>query len=496
VEKKYILSIDQGTTSSRCTVFDRNGGMVSDARKEFRQIYPKAGWVEHNPAEILSSQLDAIKKAVKDGQINVGEIAALGITNQRETTVVWDKLTGEPVHNAIVWQCRRTADYCRNLKAEGYGDTIYQSTGLVVDSYFSATKIKWILDNVHGARERAEKGDLLFGTVDTYLLWHLSGRRVHATDYSNASRTMLFNIHTRKWDARLLNKFNIPELMLPEVHSSGHIFGYVDDKILAGKIPIAALAGDQQASVFGHLCVAEGAVKNTYGTGCFMLMNAGSRAVRSKSGLLTTLSAGLDGGRYLLEGSVFVGGAIVQWLRDGLQIIKTAAETEEIAQSVKDTNGVYVVPAFVGLGAPYWDPYARGIITGLTGGVRREHIVRAALEAIAFQSADVLRVMEIDFGSRVSRVSVDGGASANNFLMQFQADIFNVTVERPAMVEATALGVAYLAGLSAGFYKSIEEIEAIPAKKDYFEPKMSKSKRDELISGWAAAVRKARCGTE
>ena len=429
---KYILALDQGTTSSRAIVFDKQGNILGKAQQEFPQIYPKPGWVEHDPHDIYGSQVGVIVEALIRANVSATDIAAIGITNQRETTFVWDKNTGKPVYNAIVWQCRRTADYCEKLKEDGLADMIYEKTGLVLDAYFSATKLKWILDNVDGVRARAEKGDLLFGTVDTYIMWQLSRGRIFATDYTNACRTMLFNIHTLTWDDDLLKLFDIPRCMLPEVHPSGYNYGMTDETFIGREIPICSVVGDQQAALFGHLAVEEGDVKNTYGTGCFLLMNTGHKPVKSTNGLVTTLGASLDDKPpYVLEGSVFIGGAINQWLRDEMRMIKQAAETENYAKKVPDTNGVYIVPSFTGLGAPYWDPDARGTITGVTRGTQKEHFIRAALEAIDYQVYDLVNAMQRDANVKIKSLNVDGGASANNFLMQFQADILNATVVRP-----------------------------------------------------------------
>jgi len=488
---KYILALDQGTTSSRAIIFNKSGEMVGVAQQEFKQIYPQSGWVEHDPKDIRSSQFSSIVQAIVNASINPKDIIALGITNQRETTIVWDKETGEPVYNAIVWQCRRTSEYCESLKKQGLDQLIYDKTGLVLDAYFSATKIKWILDNVHGAREKAKEGKLLFGTVDTYLMWCLSSEknRIHATDYTNASRTMLFNIHTLKWDEELLNLFDIPASMLPEVHPSSYLYGYTNEEEYGFKVPITGVVGDQQGALFGQLCTESGDIKNTYGTGCFMLLNTGDKCVRSENGLVTTLGASLtDKPVYVLEGSVFVGGAVVQWLRDELKLIEKASETEKIASSVKDTNGVYVIPAFVGLGAPYWESNVRGIITGLTRGSNRNHIVRACLEAICYQVYDIYKAMEHDLGKKITSLRVDGGASANNFLLQFQSNILNADVVRPKVVETTALGACYLAGLNVGFWKDIEDIKQNVGLERIFSPEMSQETRDKLLTGWKDAV--------
>lgn len=490
---KYVLSLDQGTTSTRAIIFNNKGEIVGSAQQEFRQIYPHAGWVEHDPTDIVGSAVGVIAEALIRADIVIGDIAAIGITNQRETTIVWDKKTGAPVCNAIVWQCRRTAALAERLKSEGLSSFIYDRTGLVPDAYFSATKIKWILDNVEGARERAERGDLLFGTVDTYLMWRLSRGKIFATDYTNASRTMLFNIHTLQWDNELLKLFGIPMSMLPEVKPSCGLFGYTDKNVLGGEIPVCGVAGDQQSALFGQLCVNEGDVKNTYGTGCFLLLNTGDKAVKSYNGLVTTLGAGAgERPPYVLEGSVFAGGAVVQWLRDGLGLINSAAESEELAQRVSGSDGVYVVPAFTGLGAPYWDSGARGLICGVTRGTGREHIVRAALESIAYQSADLVAAMQRDAGININCLRVDGGASANDFLMQFQADILGVKLQRPAVVETTALGAAELAGLACGYWSGIKELESQRKTEREFVPSMTEKDRLAALSGWQTAVGRAR----
>lgn len=490
---KYVLSLDQGTTSTRAIIFNGRGQIVGSAQQEFRQIYPRAGWVEHDPTDIVGSAVGVIAEALVRANIVIGDLAAIGITNQRETTVVWDRATGAPVCNAIVWQCRRTAEYAERLKAEGLASFIYDRTGLVPDAYFSATKIKWILDNVAGARAQAERGELLFGTIDTYLMWRLSRGKIFATDYTNASRTMLFNIHTLKWDEELLKLFDIPESMLPRVEPSRGVFGYTDKSVLGGEVPICGVAGDQQAALFGQLCVNEGEVKNTYGTGCFLLMNTGDKAVKSFNGLVTTLGASeTEKPPYVLEGSVFIGGAVIQWLRDELGIISSAEESEALALKVADTGGVYAVPAFTGLGAPYWDSGARGVLCGITRGTNRAHIVRAALEAIAYQSADLVSAMERDAGVKISCLKVDGGASANNFLMQFQSDILGVKISRPNVVETTALGAAYLAGLGCGVWGSVREIERLNVGWRQFLPALAEDKRQSMLNGWRAAVEKAR----
>lgn len=494
---EYILALDQGTTSSRAIIFDRQGNIAGSAQQEFRQIYPRNGWVEHDPTDILGSQVGVIGEALVRANIHGKRIKALGITNQRETTIVWDKETGKPVYNAIVWQCRRTAGYCEELKNAGRGEMIYKKTGLIIDAYFSATKIKWILDNVPGAREKAAADRLLFGTVDTYLLWVLSGGEIFATDYSNASRTMLFNIHTLDWDEELLALFDVPRAMLPAVYPSSHLYGYTDPAVIGYRIPICGVAGDQQAALFGQLCTEKGTVKNTYGTGCFLLMNTGDEAVASKSGLITSLAAGLDSRpQYVLEGSVFVGGAVVKWLRDGLRIIRDSAETEERARAARDNGGVYIVPAFVGLGAPYWRPRVRGTVTGITRATTGEHLIRAALESIAYQVHDIFRAMEEDLGRKIECLAVDGGACVNDFLMQFQADILNVKVARPKQSEVTALGAAYLAGLSSGYWRDIEDIRRNVGIERYFLPKMASEEREKLLAGWSRALRAAMAAAE
>jgi len=485
------MSLDQGTTSSRTIIFDHNGNIVSSASQEFKQIYPEVGWVEHDPLEIWTSQIKTAKYALKKANLKATEILAIGITNQRETTVVWDKHTGKPVYNAIVWQCRRTAPICDRLKKEGLTKIIYEKTGLVLDAYFSATKIKWILDNVEGVRERAKRGELLFGTIDTWLIWNLTKGKVHATDYSNASRTMLFNIHKLEWDEELLKALNIPRTILPEVLPSSYLYGKTDKEVFETEITISGDAGDQHAALFGQACFEPGMVKNTYGTGGFMLMNTGKEAISSSNGLLTTIAWKVDNEiEYALEGSVFVAGAVMQWLRDELKMIKTAAESEVYASKVEDTNGVYLVPAFVGMGAPYWDMYARGAILGLTRGTGKEHIIRAAEEAIAYQSRDVLEVMEKDSGIDLKKIKVDGGAARDNFLMQFQADILGVSVIRPQIIETTALGAAYLAGLATGFWKDKKEISQKWKENRKFIPSMGKEKKEKLYKGWKKAVKR------
>ena len=488
---KYVMALDQGTTSSRAIIFDEHQNIVNMAQKEFTQHYPKAGWVEHDPLEIYASQYGVLVEVLARSGMEAGEISAIGITNQRETTIVWDKNTGRPVYNAIVWQCRRTSDFCTNLVERGYADEIRAKTGLLIDAYFSATKIKWILDNVEGARERAERGELLFGTVDTWLIWKLTGGAAHVTDVTNASRTMLFNIHTLEWDKDICALLDIPMCMLPKVCDSSMVYGAA--RIGGAEIPIAGAAGDQQAALFGQTCFARGDVKNTYGTGCFMLMNTGDTPVESKNGLLTTVAVGLNGkATYALEGSVFVGGAVIQWLRDELKLINESADSEYFANKVKDSAGVYVVPAFTGLGAPYWDMYARGAILGLTRGAGRNHIIRAALEGIAYQTLDVLKAMQADSGVQFKEVMVDGGASANNLLMQFQADIAGVTVRRPMIRETTALGAAYLAGLATGVWRDLNDIKGQWTLDKLYEPQMEAARARELVDGWHKAVERAR----
>lgn len=487
---KYIMALDQGTTSSRCILFDKAGNICSMAQREFEQIYPKPGWVEHNPMEIWSTQYAVMSEAMALVGAKPKDIAGIGITNQRETTIVWDKETGEPVYNAIVWQCRRTAKDINLLVKDGYADVIKAKTGLVPDAYFSATKIAWILSNVAGARKKAEEGRLLFGTVDTWLIWKLTGGAVHVTDYTNASRTMLFDIHNRCWDKELLEKFNIPEVMLPKVKPSSCIYGYTDPSVLAGNVAIAGAAGDQQAALFGQCCFEPGEVKNTYGTGCFLLMNTGDKPVESKHGLITTIAAGSDDQlHYALEGSVFTGGAIVQWLRDEMRLIRSSSQSEDYARMVNDTNGVYIVPAFSGMGAPYWNPYARGCVVGLSRGANKEHFIRASLESIAYQTYDVLKAMESDTGHIVKELKVDGGASANDFLMEFQADILGAKIRRPKCIETTALGAAYLAGLAVGFFKDLNEIRDNWQLASIFESSMAPSDRDNLLAGWRRAVK-------
>lgn len=490
---KYILALDQGTTSSRAIVFNKKGEIVGMAHQEFKQIYPKNGWVEHDPHDILGSQVGVISEALLRANCTVSDIVSIGITNQRETTFVWNKKTGKPIYNAIVWQDRRTADYCDELKSKGFSSVIYSKTGLILDSYFSATKIKWILDNIDGARTLADKGELLFGTVDTYLMWHLSKGKIHATDYTNASRTMLYNIHNLCWDKELLKLFNIPENILPAVHPSSHCYGKSDTQILGRDIPICAVAGDQQAALFGQLCVNKGDAKNTYGTGCFLLMNTADKAVKSSNGLVTTLGACISGKPpYVLEGSVFVGGAVIQWLRDEMQMIRDASDSEYYATKVNSTNGIYIVPSFTGLGAPYWDAHARGTVVGLTRGTQKEHFIRAALESIAYQSSDLVFAMQKDAGTPITSLKVDGGACKNNFLMQFQSDILNCEVHRPKVVETTALGAAYLAGLNTGYWTNIEDIKQNIEIERIFVPNSNTEKRNRRLQGWEKAVRQAR----
>ena len=486
---KYIMALDLGTTSCRCIIFDKNGRICSAAQKEFTQYFPQPGWVEHDAEEIWATQTGLMYEAMSKIDITINEIAGIGITNQRETTVLWDKETGRPVHKAIVWQCRRTAGYCDKLKNLGMAEFFRSKTGLVLDAYFSATKLRWLLDNAAGARERAEKGELLFGTVDSWIIWKLTGGKVHVTDYSNASRTMLFNIHTLKWDEEILRVLKIPQQILPEVKPSSHVYGYTDSKLFGREVPIAGAGGDQQCALFGQTCFERGEVKNTYGTGGFMLMNTGTAPVNSHNGLVTTIAWGVDDKvEYALEGSIFVAGAAVQWLRDELGLIRDAAESEVLAKSVPDANGCYVVPAFVGLGAPYWDQYARGAIVGLTRGVNRNHIVRATLESIAYQVNDVLMAMQEDSGMPITSLRVDGGACDNDFLMQFQADILNTSVVRPYCIETTAMGAAYLAGLAVGYWHSKEEILANHVIAAEFKPQMGQAKRENLAVK-AASVR-------
>lgn len=489
---KYIMALDLGTTSCRCIIFDKNGRICSAAQKEFTQYFPQPGWVEHDAEEIWATQTGLMYEAMSKIDITINKIAGIGITNQRETTVLWDKETGRPVHKAIVWQCRRTAGYCDELKNLGMAEFFRSKTGLVLDAYFSATKLRWLLDNVTGARERAEKGKLLFGTVDSWIIWKLTGGKVHVTDYSNASRTMLFNIHTLKWDEEILRVLKIPQQILPEVKPSSHVYGYTDSKLFGREVPIAGAGGDQQCALFGQTCFERGEVKNTYGTGGFMLMNTGTAPVNSHNGLVTTIAWGVDDKvEYALEGSIFVAGAAVQWLRDELGLIRNAAESEVLAKSVPDANGCYVVPAFVGLGAPYWDQYARGAIVGLTRGINRSHIVRATLESIAYQVNDVLTAMQEDSSMPITSLRVDGGACDNDFLMQFQADILNTSVVRPYCIETTAMGAAYLAGLAVGYWRSKEEILANHVIAAEFKPQMGQAKRESLLQGWHNAVKAA-----
>ncbi len=489
--KGYILALDQGTTSSRALIFNEKGEKLACCQKEFPQIFVKGGWVEHDPMDIWESQLDVAKQVIQKAGIKPSDISAIGVTNQRETTIIWDKNTGKPVYNAIVWQCRRTVDICDKFTQQGLSKFFSDKTGLVIDPYFSATKVKWILDNVPGVKQRAEKGELLFGTVDTWLIWNLTGGKVHATDYTNASRTMMFNIHTLRWDDEILGLLGIPHSLLPQVVDSSGTIGVTDGSVLGAQIRICGCAGDQQAALFGQCCFHKGDVKNTYGTGGFLLMNTGKEPVRSKSGLLTTIAWGIDGKvTYALEGSVFVAGAVVKWLRDELKMIDDAAQTEQIARSVEDCGGVYVVPAFVGLGTPYWDPGARGSIFGLTRGSSRAHIVRACLEAICYQTADVIDAMVNDTGA-LNTIRVDGGASANDFIMEFQADILNRPVIRPENVESTATGAAFLAGLGCGVWKSGEEILQISGSFKEFAPAMRSQKREQLLCGWKKAVKRS-----
>ena len=487
--KQYVMALDSGTTSNRCILFDHSGNIVSVSQKEFTQHYPHPGWVEHDAQEIWGTQIMVAKEALKKINATADQIAAIGITNQRETAIVWDRKTGEPVYNAIVWQCRRTAEYCDFLKQQGYDSMIREKTGLLIDAYFSGTKLRWILENVPGVRERAERGELLFGTVDTWLIWNLSGGKLHVTDYSNASRTMMFNIHTLEWDQQILDLLGIPACMLPEVMPSSCVYGPSNPALFGTEIPIAGAAGDQQAALFGQACFHPGEAKNTYGTGGFLLMNTGTEAKRSSNGLITTIAWGYGGTvEYALEGSVFVAGAAIQWLRDEVKLIESAPDSEYFANKVKDTNGCYLVPAFVGLGAPYWDPYARGCLVGLTRGVNQAHIIRATLESLAYQSYDVLKAMEQDSGITLSSLNVDGGACANNFLMQFQSDIIDVPVFRPQCVETTAAGAAYLAGLAVGYWKDREDVSRNRSIDRTFHPSMDSDTRNVLLRGWHAAV--------
>jgi len=490
--ENYIMALDAGTTSNRCILFNKEGKICSVAQKEFTQIFPKPGWVEHDANEIWSTMLGVCVEAMSKIGASAQNISAIGITNQRETAIVWDKNTGEPVYNAIVWQCRRTSEFCDSLLAKGLKDSIREKTGLVIDAYFSATKIKWILDNIEGAQERAQKGELLFGTVETWLIWKLTKGKVHVTDYSNASRTMLFNIKELKWDREILAELNIPECMLPEVKPSSCVYGETDEFYFGGRIPIAGAAGDQQAALFGQTCFDKGDVKITYGTGCFLLMNTGDVPVSSSNGLVTTIAWGVDDKvQYALEGSIFVAGAAIQWLRDELKIVESAADTDMMARKVQDTNGCYVVPAFTGLGAPYWDQYARGTIVGLTRGVNRYHIIRATLESIAYSANDVVKAMEADSKTKLSMLKVDGGASANDFLMQVQADISNAPVVRPACVETTALGAAYLAGLAVGYWENQTDIRSNCKIDRVFDSAISDSERNAKVKGWNKAVKYA-----
>jgi len=489
---KFILSLDQGTTSSRAIVFDHAGSVVSIAQKEFTQFFPQPGWVEHDANEIWGTQYGVASEAIAKAGLAPDQVAAIGITNQRETTVVWERATGKPIYNAIVWQDRRTADHCDALKAKGYEAVIREKTGLIIDSYFSATKVRWILDHVPGAREKAEKGELCFGTIDSWLVWNLTKGQVHVTDVSNASRTMLCNIHTGEWDGELQDIFGIPGSLLPQIRSSSEVYGYAHASLFSGSIPVAGIAGDQQAALFGQMCTQPGMVKNTYGTGCFMLMNTGEQPVSSKNNLLTTVAWKINGiTHYALEGSVFIAGAVVQWLRDGLGIIKRSGDVEALAGSVNSADGVYVVPAFAGLGAPHWNQHAKGTMVGITRGTAASHIARASLESIAYQTMDVLKAMEADAGISIKELRVDGGATANNLLMQFQADILNTKVIRPEITETTALGAAYLAGLAAGFWTNIEEIHHQWKVDIVFEPMMKEEERGKLTKGWERAIKSA-----
>ena len=494
---KYVMALDAGTTSNRCILFDEHGTMCSVAQKEFTQYFPKPGWVEHDAGEIWSTQLGVAVEAMSKIGATAGDIAAIGITNQRETTIVWDKETGEPVYRAIVWQCRRTSAYCDSLKDKGLVDRFRAKTGLVIDAYFSGTKLKWILDHVKGVRERAERGELLFGTVETWLIWKLTRGRIHVTDYSNASRTMLFNINTLEWDEEILRELNIPRCMLPKAMPSSCVYGETDPQFFGGPIPLGGAAGDQQAALFGQCCFDEGEVKNTYGTGCFLLMNTGEKAVHSQNGLLTTIAAS-DGNevRYALEGSVFVAGAAVQWLRDEMRMVRSAPQTEEYCTAVADTGGVYVVPAFAGLGAPYWDQYARGTIVGVTRGTSKEQFIRATVESMAYQVYDLIEAMQQDSGICLRQLRVDGGACANNFLMQFQADLLNTAIIRPDCIETTALGAAYLAGLAVGYWKDKEEIRKNWKVSRAFECGMEEDQRRRLVKGWKRAIKCALCWAE
>ncbi|MDC7220105.1 MAG: glycerol kinase GlpK [Spirochaetales bacterium] len=487
--KNYVIALDQGTTSSRAVLVDKKGIIQGVAQEEYPQHYPKEKWVEHDPLDIWNSQINMFRELLETKKVSLDDVAALGITNQRETTILWDRKTGEPVYNAIVWQCRRTADFCQQLKKWGLEEKVQSKTGLKIDAYFSASKIRWILDNVGGAREMAERGELCFGTVDTWLIWKLTGGKVHVTDYTNASRTMLYNIHDLAWDKELLELMEIPRAILPEVKGCSEILGMTDKKVCGAEIPIAGLAGDQQAALFGQMCLGEGCVKNTYGTGCFMLMNTGEKPVHSENGLLTTIAWGRNGKiTYALEGSIFMGGAVIQWLRDNLGIISSAPECNRLAETVEDTGGVYLVSAFQGLGSPYWDMGARAGIVGLTRGANKAHICRAALESIAYRTREIVEVMEKDSGLKLQSVKVDGGASRSNILMQFQSDILDTEVVRPASIETTALGAAYLAGLAVGFWESVEDLKVIWAEDRCFEPAMTEKRREELFAGWNHAV--------
>jgi len=493
MKKKYIISLDQGTTSSRAIVFDHKGTILGISQKEFEQIFPKPGWVEHNPMDIWKSQLSVLKSVIKKCKIDPQEVSAIGITNQRETTVVWDKSTGKPVYNAIVWQDRRTAAYCDRLKAGGSASSVKTKTGLVLDAYFSGTKVNWILDNVKGARKKAEDGQLLFGTIDTWIIWNLTKGKVHVTDVTNASRTMLYNIKTLKWDNSLLKMLDVPKKMLAEVKSSSEIYGETDDSLLGSSIPIAGIAGDQQAALFGQMCTKQGMAKCTYGTGCFLILNTGDKIIRSKNNLLSTIAWQIDGKTtYALEGSVFVAGAAVQWLKDGLGIIKTSKEIEVLATEVEDNGGVYFVPALTGLGAPYWDQYARGTIVGITRGTTKAHIARATIEGIGFQVADVVRAMEADTKSNLKELRVDGGAVANNLLLQLQCNLLGRKVIRPTVLETTALGAAYLAGLATGFWSGVKELQAQWQQDEKFTPKIKKAVKEDLLSSWSRAVEKSK----
>lgn len=489
---QYIMALDQGTTSSRCILFNQEGRVASVAQEELPQIFPKAGWVEHDPMRILEVQIRVAKRAIEKLGIQAKDIAAIGITNQRETTVVWDRHTGRPIYNAIVWQCRRTSYMIDDLKSRGFADSIKKRTGLIPDAYFSGTKIKWILDHVEGARDKANNGDLLFGTIDTWLIWNLTKGKTHVTDYTNASRTMLFDIHKLEWDDEILDLLDIPKSMLAQVKPSSYVYGKTDKDIFGEEIEVAGAAGDQQAALFGQCCFEPGEVKNTYGTGCFLLMNTGDKIVESKNGLLTTIAIGLEGKiEYALEGSVFVAGAAIQWLRDGLHMIKDAAESEELANAVEDTEGAYVVPAFTGLGAPYWDQYARGAIVGISRGFTREHFVRATLESLAYQTYDILEAMESDAGINLKSLRVDGGACSNNFLLKFQSDILNTKVIKPECIETTAKGAAYLAGLAVGYWKNRDDVRENQVMSHTYSPDMNEETRNRLIKGWKKAVKRA-----